>query len=91
MTQERQWQSTGQRVEVDGQVDRIPPYDPRSGQHLWVWLMAFRANPALMDDPTHTPMLDRETLLSIKGPGCYYCEQPYTPRLLRRRCPGDPR
>ena len=32
--------------------------------------------------------LDRKLVLLITGPGCYYCEQVYSPRLSKRRCPG---
>jgi hypothetical protein len=58
------WRGTGVQVEIPGDVDRVPPYDP---------------------------MLDQENLLTIVGPGCFYCEQPWSPRLARRRCPGEPR
>jgi hypothetical protein len=83
---------TGQPIRVDP-VDRIPDYDPRSGDHLWVITTAFRVDPARWSspDPTVTPMLDHENLLSVAGPGCFYCEQVYTSLLATRRCKGDPR
>lgn len=94
-----EWRSTGHAVRVDIDspefdlaaflLDRIPPYDPRSGEHLWSWAVLYRAAPDKLGDPTHTPILDMENLLSVAGPGCYYCEAVYTPLLASRRCPGD--
>lgn len=89
---ERAWASTGHREHVSGlEIDRIPPFDPRTGDHLWTVVTAYRVEPAGFADPTATPMLDRENLLSVAGPGCFYCEQPYTPLLASRRCKGEPR
>lgn len=85
------WGTTGQTVEVPGHVDRIPEYDPRSGDHLWIMTTAYRVDPQRLTDPDAGPgLLGQENLLLLSGPGCYYCEQPYTPRLLHRRCPGEP-
>lgn len=50
-----------------------------------MWGVMFRATPGV-----ETPMLDTENLLLITGPGCYYCEQPYSERVAMRRCSGDP-
>lgn len=83
----REWTGTGQHIKVDA-VDRIPEFDPRTGDHLWNVIAMFRINPAAAADPTATPMLDGENLLSILGPGCFYCEEVYTPRLALRRCRG---
>lgn len=67
--------------------DRVPDYDPRSGAHLWVMAAMFQVNP----DKTRSGevgFLDRENLVLITGPGCFYCEQVYRPRVAHRRCPG---
>jgi len=90
---ERQWIATGeqQRVDPDMLVDRLPDYDPRTGDHLWMIVTSYRVVPEQWQDRTHTPMLDRENLLSITVPCCYYCEQAWTKRLASRRCPGEPR
>jgi len=87
----RAWVSTGHRqhIETRSQVDRVPPFDRRSGNHLWIITTAYRVDPATWVDPAHTPILDAENLLILAGPGCYYCEQPYTPRLAQRRCTGE--
>lgn len=78
------WHSTGQVHRIPGEFDRVPPYDPRSGDHLWTIASMYRWNPG-----TEHPHLNPENLLLIAGPGCYYCAEPYTPRLATRRCPGD--
>lgn len=68
---------------ANGYVNRVPPFDPEAGEHLWIWAALFRANPG-----TETPMLDGENLLSVQGIDCYYCEQEYSPELAARRCLG---
>lgn len=59
------------------------------GQHLWVmtagWLIA---DPASAYDPGVIKLMDRENLVIMAGPGCYKCEQPYSPRIARRTCHG---
>lgn len=85
----RAWRPTSQIIEVPGQVDKIPPYDQRSGEHLWLMMCGYRVDPRLWDG-THTPLLDQETLVILQGPGCFYCERPWSDLLARRRCPGRP-
>lgn len=81
---EGEWIGTNERQFVPNGVDRIPEYDPRSGDHLWIILTMYRwGGPAV-----ELPVLDTENLLSVQGPGCYYCEQPYSQRIYKRRCPG---
>jgi hypothetical protein len=89
---EREWTSTGEKqlIETPAEFDRIPPFDPRTGDHLWIIITTYKANPGQWDDPTHTPMLDRENLICVSGPGCFYCEQPYSTLLASRRCKGKP-
>lgn len=72
---------------VAGNVDRIPPFDPRSGWHLWIMTQAHRIDPKQFfgEQP---PLLDHESLVLIVGPGCFYCEELYTPMLASRRCKG---
>ena len=88
----RQWQGSGDMIRVDnpGEINRIPEFDPRSGDHFWIVSVAHRVNPVLWSDPAATPMLDVESLVIIAGPGCFYCEQPYTLLLASRRCKGHP-
>lgn len=90
MSTERQWVGTGHQQFVAEPPDRVPEFDPRSGDHLWVVLTMYRIDPSGFADASRTPMLDTENLLTVQGPGCYFCEEPYTPRLASRRCKGEP-
>jgi len=55
-----------------------------SGEHLWCLYGMWRVK-----DPTAEQFdLDIENLLTIEGPGCFICEQPYTPELAARPCTG---
>ncbi|MET0701675.1 MAG: hypothetical protein ABWY93_18650 [Mycobacterium sp.] len=81
------WQPAGHHQRVHGNIDRIPDFDPRSGDHLWTIATMYR-----WGGPTvETPTLDTENLLLLAGPGCYYCEQPYHESIARRRCKGPGR
>lgn len=74
-----------------GGVHRVPAYDPRSGDHLWITMAVYRIDPVAMTADDGVPVhLDNENLISVGAMGCYYCEQPYERRLLCRRCPGNP-
>ena len=84
------WRSTGHQQRVDDFTDRVPDFDPRSGDHLWTVVTMYRVDPRLWGDPAHLALLDAENLLSVAGPGCFYCERVYTPTLAARRCPGRP-
>lgn len=95
MTAEGRWVSIGQVEQIDapGEIDRIPDFDPRSGAHLWIMALAYQVDPLQLSRATADgglPILDHETLLSVAGPGCYYCERPFTSLLASRRCPGRP-
>jgi hypothetical protein len=82
-----EFSSTGFVQRVDTVPDKIPAYDPRSGDHYWVMLLSYH-----IIDPSKFEkgdiLLDTENLVSVTGPGCYYCENMYTSLLLTRRCPG---
>lgn len=68
---------------------KIPDYDPRSGDHFWVMGLLYKVDPEKLA-AGEQGILDTENLVSMQGPGCYYCEQVYTPLLAKRRCNGDP-
>lgn len=83
---ERAWIDTGTTHHVPNEVDRIPNFDPRSADHLWAIITMYQ-----WGGPTvETPLLDRENLLSIVGPGCYYCGSDWSENKAKRRCPGKP-
>lgn len=90
---EREWVDTGayQHINPSGMdLDRIPDFDPRTGDHFWMVSTGYKVNPELFDDETHTPILDRENLVTITGAFCFHCEQLYSKRLASRRCKGSP-
>lgn len=81
--------STGIKVDVGTTKSHLPDAIPpqRDGEHLWLVMAVFRAG-----DPTKGQFnLDTEALLTIEGPGCYYCEEPWRSGLEHRRCKGEPR
>lgn len=86
--------STGEKHAAPGAVDRIPPFNPRTGAHFWVLPVAYRIlNPARWYDrsqPDESRLLDFENLALVSGVGCYHCEQPWSERIESRRCKGQP-
>lgn len=89
----RQLRSTGRQLQVDNAFQRpLPEYDPRSGNHLWMVSTVFRVNPEhWTEESTEIPLLDPENLITAIGPGCLFCERPYSKLLATRRCTGEPR
>lgn len=72
---------TGIYIQVRDKVNADLP-EPAHGNHLWNWVAVFRCA-----DPEAGEMIaDSENLLSIVGPGCLHCEEPYSPALARKRC-----
>lgn len=65
------------KIEVRPWPARVP------GQHLWIVVPMFRVNPE-----AERVDLDGENLLSIEGPGCFWCEQPWTSELAAKPCGG---
>jgi len=77
----------------EGGVDRIPPFDPRTGEHYWVFPITYHiADPRKFygDQSDGPPLLDLETLVQASCIGCWHCEQPWSERLASRRCKGRP-
>lgn len=62
---------------------KLPEHVP--GQHLWICMAMYRVRPYATKH-----FLDLENLLTIEGPGCYWCEQPYRPGMEATRCEGGP-
>lgn len=83
----REWVGTNQSIRLPPQIDRVPEFDPRSGDHLWAIGTMYRWGGPTVERPT----LDAENMLLLTGPGCFYCEQLWSERLAVRRCPGQPR
>ena len=63
--------------------------DPGRGKHLWMIIGIWRVtNPSTVDDPDGQFILDTENLMTLEGPGCYKCEQPWTPEREKKWCNG---
>lgn len=86
--------STGVKVEIAGaaldritdgsQLDNIP-----AGQHLWASILVFRVvHPEKW--VTEQQHMDSENLIMVAPPGCYVCEQIYSPAVAALLCPGEP-
>lgn len=79
--------ATGFVERIENPMRPVPVYDPRSGDHFWAAVTLYKVNPEqMMEGSAH---LDHESLVSVQGPFCFFCEEFYTPKLLKRRCPGD--
>jgi isoaspartyl peptidase/L-asparaginase-like protein (Ntn-hydrolase superfamily) len=77
---------SGVRVEAVGKYHVSPSVlEPAAaGEHLWSILGVWRvADPSLADGQV---MLDTENLLTLEGPGCFHCEQPWSPALAEQAC-----
>lgn len=85
----------GDTYHMTGEVDRVPPYDPRSGDHFWCIPVMYRVtDPARWYDdsqPDESRILDMENIAVVTGVGCFYCERLYRRGMEHRRCPGPPR
>lgn len=56
----------------------------KPGAHLWVYVAGWAA----ADPRARQAQLDAENLISLTGPGCWKCEQPFSNRLAKRPCRG---
>lgn len=67
--------------------------DPGRGEHLWTILTMYRVSDDMIrrlnqgEDPG-AGLLDHENLLTLEGPGCFKCEQPYSRYVAHRKCTG---
>lgn len=76
--------STGIHIKATHKYRAPAMPETRPGKHLWVIAGMWRVDPRQVNE-VH---LDLENLISIEGPGCYHCEQAYTPELAARSCEG---
>lgn len=68
-------------VPVDQMPDKVP------GEHLWVAMGAFRVEPG---EDAHRYELSAGNVLSVQGPGCFWCERLWGPATAAAPCPGHP-
>jgi hypothetical protein len=76
----------GTGVQVAGNPAKVHARLPEfNGRHLWVFAGVWQvANPA-----ASAQSFDMENLLTIEGPGCFWCEQRWVP-TIGAKCPGEP-
>lgn len=60
------------------------------GKHQWsvVAVYALTDEEAAYRGPIGVPLNSRNRL-SVEGPGCLNCEEPWTPALAAKPCPAD--
>jgi len=61
----------------------------RPGAHVWVMLGAWQIPDPSAITSRETFTLDHENLINLSGPGCYKCEQEYSPELAASPCTGN--
>lgn len=65
------------RVELPAQIP---------GKHLWIMAGVWRVTPPFGGQQV---LLDMENLISLDGPGCFWCEEHWTPALAQQPCKGQ--
>jgi hypothetical protein len=72
------------RTPSPDRLDRRLANADHPGRHLWVltaaWLVA--------DPESREVQMDAENLITVQGPGCFKCEQPYSRRIAAKPCRG---
>jgi hypothetical protein len=72
-------------VRVDATRKHHATVDDFDGRHMWVVAAVWRVtNPAATNKD-----LDLENLLTLEGPGCWFCQQKWKP-TIGSKCPGEP-
>ena len=56
------------------------------GEHLWIMTGLWKVVPN-----RDQVFLDMENLISIDGPGCFWCEEIYSPAVAAKQCRGHGR
>ncbi|CAL9668661.1 hypothetical protein SUDANB145_07297 (plasmid) [Streptomyces sp. enrichment culture] len=67
--------------------------DPGRGEHLWTIITMHRVSNDMIRHLSRgaepgPELLDHENLITLEGPGCFKCEQPYSRYLANRKCTG---
>lgn len=78
--------STGFVERTPGELNKIPDYDPRSGNHFWIMIISYKVDPTKFNEST---LFDHESLVNVAGPVCFYCEEAYRKGMEHRRCKGE--
>ena len=75
-------------TEVTDQYHREIEYPPAE-EHLWALFGVFRIQPSDIDRMGKVN-LGSSNLLSIEGPSCFVCGQPWSEGAAAAACPGEP-
>lgn len=78
---------SGIYTETD-QMHKIPDFDSTKREHYWLMIASFHVKPEIWK-PEDRANLDMENLVSLVGPGCFYCESSYSAELASKPCAGD--
>jgi hypothetical protein len=77
-----------ERIEIGPKVEakrkhnaELPEQKP--GEHLWVVVGAWTVRPN-----AERYFLDMENLMSLDGPGCFWCEEQWSEELASKPCRG---
>ncbi len=70
-------------LKLDG--PRIPKYNPETQEHLWVMHGTWQINTNTEGDL----VLDHENMISLLGPGCFYCVKIYSEEVAAMKCEGE--
>lgn len=63
----------------------------RPGEHVWALMAMWRFDPSQpMPRNGDLVAVAPDQLLGIAGPGCFVCQEVYTPEVAARPCPGEP-
>jgi hypothetical protein len=95
--------STGILQEISGQHQAIKgiggnpefeakySYAIKSESHLWVAIATYHlSESALLNSDSEQMLMDSENLLAVNF-GCFICEEPYSKKVLKHRCKGEPK
>ncbi len=77
-------ESTGLKIEAVSKYQNQDMRPTPDGEHMWILVGMWKVDP----EERGRVHLDLENLLTIEGPGCFKCEQPWSPELAKTRCPG---
>ena len=85
----------GIQQSTDGWRDRLDQelaYAARAEVHLWAAVLTHKISEQALDNISNEPLLlDVESMLNQPIIGCLVCEEPYSDRMRRRKCPGEPK
>jgi hypothetical protein len=78
-------QSTGLQIEAAHKA-HARFASPPPGIHQWIVMASW----AVKNPRATQYQLDVENLLTIEGPGCFVCEEPFNEQMAALPCPGEP-